>query len=62
MPEKPRLVCRESERQLGSHIRAGRRCRTAEQWRVEDARNDPLPPSARITKGQGDALTKERPQ
>ena len=61
--EKPKLVCRESEQQLGSHIRSSRRCKTAEEWQIEDQRRDLKPPSMRVTEGQGDALTpKTRPQ
>jgi hypothetical protein len=62
-PAKPKLICRESEQELGSHIRSGRRCKTAEEWQIEDQRRDVKPPSMRVTEGQGDALTpKTRPQ
>ena len=62
-PEKPKLMCRESDQTLGSHIRSGRRCKTAEEWQQEDAKRDLVPPSLRVTEGQGDALTpKTRPQ
>ena len=52
--EKPSLICRESENLTGSHIRTGRRCKTAEQWQIEDARRDRVPPSLRVTEGQMD--------
>jgi hypothetical protein len=61
--QKPKLICRESEQELGSHIRTGRRCKTAEEWRQEDLRRDQISPTMRVTAGQGDALTpKTRPQ
>ena len=62
LPTKPRLICRESEQLTGSHMRTGRRCMTEEQWRIEDEARVRIPPSMRITEGQGDALTKQRPQ
>jgi hypothetical protein len=61
-PPKPKLICRADEQQVGSHIHTGRRCKTAEEWQVEDQRRDAVSPSMRITEGQGDALTpKTRP-
>ena len=61
-PPKPKLICREDERQVGSHIHTGRRCKSAEEWQVEDQRRAATSPSMRITEGQGDALTpKTRP-
>jgi len=36
-----RLICRAAQRTLGTHIRAPRRCRSAEAWRQEDEK--PLP-------------------
>lgn len=53
-PAKPPLICREGENLTGSHIRTGRRCKTAEQWQIEDARRDRVPPSLRVTAGQMD--------
>ena len=53
-PAKPPLICREGENLTGSHIRTGRRCKTAEQWQIEDARRDRVPPSLRVTEGQMD--------
>jgi hypothetical protein len=62
-PEKPKKVCREAEQaQLGSHIRAGRRCLTPDEWRIEDERRDMLPPTMRVTPDQGDGIPRpERP-
>lgn len=60
-PEKPRLICRKSERVTGSRIRTGRRCETAEEWTREDEERQRMSPSARVTEGQGDALTKSPP-
>jgi hypothetical protein len=63
-PEKPKLICREQEQSVGTHIRSGRRCRTAEQWEIEDSgKGQPLPPTARVTSNQGDGLPQaKRPQ
>ena len=58
---KPERICRESERQTGSHIRSARRCKTAEQWRIEDERRDRVPADMRVTEGQND-LGPTRPQ
>jgi len=61
--EKPELICREGEQQLGSHMRTSRRCKTAEEWRQEDLKRDQMPTTMRITDRQRDALTpKTRPQ
>jgi hypothetical protein len=60
--QKPTLICRESSEETGSHIRSGRRCKTAEQWQREDADRTKTPTTMRVTEGQGDALTKQRPQ
>lgn len=54
--DKPAKICREDERRLGSHIRGGRRCLTAEEWLQEDAARDRMPLRAQITAGQGDGL------
>ena len=62
-PSKPKLICRVDEQELGSHIRPGRRCKTAEEWQVEDAKKDQIPPTMRVTAGQGDgAPHPTRPQ
>jgi len=51
---KPKLVCREGEVQLGSHVHSGARCLTQEQWDEEDAKRDRVPVTLRVTAGQGD--------
>jgi hypothetical protein len=60
-PAKPPLVCRKSEQETGSHIHASRRCKTEDEWARDDAERTRLSPSARITEGQGDALTRSPP-
>jgi hypothetical protein len=59
---KPKLVCREGEQALGTHVRTGRRCKTAEQWEAEDSRSEPMPLAARATEGQQDGHPSQRPQ
>jgi hypothetical protein len=61
-PEKPKLVCREGEQQTGTHRRTGRLCKTAEEWREEEARLTNVPPSLRVTNGQEDGHAVQRPQ
>ena len=53
--EKPQLICREGERETGSHIHSTRRCLTAEQWQMEDARRDRIPISAKVGADPDDA-------
>jgi hypothetical protein len=60
--EDSRRICRDSGRQLGSHIRAARRCRTAEQWRQEDEEKAQLPASLQVTQGQNDGRPPRQPQ
>ena len=60
-PEKSKLICRERQQLTGSHIRMGRRCKTAEQWLLEDADLDRIPPTMRITRGQEDGHPIEHP-
>lgn len=60
--EKPRLICREGEQETGSHIRTGRQCKTAEEWEREADMRVGVSPSLRVTAGQPDPLTKQRPQ
>ncbi|MFL6736797.1 MAG: hypothetical protein ACJ8F4_07030 [Sphingomonas sp.] len=55
---KPKLVCREAEGHLGSHVRTSRRCLTAEQWQQEDAERARVPVTLRVTAGQGDTPTR----
>ena len=57
-----RRICRDSGRELGSHIRAARRCRTAEQWRQEDEQKAQAPASLRVTEGQNDGQPGRQPQ
>jgi hypothetical protein len=57
-----RRICRDSGRQLGSHIRAARRCRTAEQWRLEDEEKAQMPTSLQVTQGQSDGRPPRQPQ
>ncbi len=52
LPAKPMLICRQSESEVGSHIHPSRRCKTAEEWAVEDARRDGKPASMRVIEGQ----------
>jgi hypothetical protein len=59
--EKPKLICRTGERQLGTHMRAGRRCKTAEQWQIEDSKLPQLSPSAIITPGEAPPGSAQRP-
>ena len=60
-PEKPRLVCRKSEQETGSHIRASSRCKTEEEWAREDEEKTRASASTQITEGQGDAMTGSPP-
>jgi len=60
--EDTRRICRDSGRQLGSHIRATRRCRTAEQWRQEDEEKAQMPVSLSVTEGQNDGNAPRQPQ
>jgi hypothetical protein len=57
-----RRICRDSGRQLGSHIRSARRCRTAEQWRQEDEERAQSAASLRVTEGQNDGQAPRQPQ
>ena len=46
--EKPKLICRDGTQELGSHMRIPRRCKTEEQWKIEDDSKSGLPVSARV--------------
>jgi hypothetical protein len=59
---KSREICRAPAKQLGSHIRASRRCRTAEQWQQDDEAKAGLPIGAQVTQGQNDGQVKAQPQ
>lgn len=61
-PAKQERICRTPARQLGSHIRTQRRCRTAEQWQAEEEGKSGLPLSAQVTKGQNDGQAVAQPQ
>jgi hypothetical protein len=61
-PEKPPLICRKGEQEVGSHIRTGRRCKTAAEWQEEDLKREGRAPSMRVTEGQNDGLPIPRPQ
>ena len=63
IPEKPPLICRKGEQIVGTHMRTGRRCKTAEQWQLEDAKLDGPVPTLRVTAGQADPNSpSSRPQ
>ena len=49
-PDKPkeRLICRDSQKTLGSRIRKPRRCLTAEQWRQADEDASRVPVTLRV--------------
>ena len=59
---KQELICRGGQRSLGSHIRAQRRCRTAEQWQREEEANANLPVTLQVTQGQNDGRVTPTPQ
>jgi len=61
-PQKEALVCRKEQRETGSRIRKGKQCKTEAEWAREDEERARMAPSARITEGQGDSLTKSSPQ
>lgn len=57
-----RRICRGGERQLGSHMRTARRCRTAAQWQQEDEEKARLPVSLQTTQGQNDGRAPTQPR
>ena len=59
---KAERICRGGTRQLGSHIVAPRRCRTAEQWRTEDEARAQEAGNLRLTEGQNDGRAPRAPQ
>jgi hypothetical protein len=59
---KQELICRSGARSLGSHIRAQRRCRTAEQWQREDEAKGGMPVTLQVTQGQNDGRVVPTPQ
>lgn len=52
-PTKPKLICREGEVELGSHIHSQGRCMTAEEWQLEDTRKDQAPATMRVNSDDG---------
>ena len=56
---KPKLICRDAQEELGSHIRTPRQCKTAEQWQEEDRRRDQIPATLKVVPGQGDGVVKQ---
>ena len=59
---KAERICRGTARQLGSHIVTPRRCRTAEQWRIEDEERTQAASNLRLTEGQNDGRAPRAPQ
>lgn len=59
---KAERICRGGTRQLGSHTLTPRRCRTAEQWRMEDEERDQAASNLRLTEGQNDGRAPRAPQ
>ena len=57
---KPKLICREDEQMVGSHIHTGRRCKTADEWLQEDARTGQAPTTLRVMPTDGSA--QQQPQ
>ena len=57
-----RRICRDSARQLGSHVRTPRRCRTAEQWQLEDEEKAQAAATLQVTEGQNDGHPPRQPQ
>ena len=60
-PAKPKLICREGEVELGSHIHSQGRCKTAEDWELEDTQRDQKPATMRVNSDDG-TLHPSRPQ
>jgi hypothetical protein len=60
--QQPRLICRGGERQLGSHVRSTRRCRTAQEWRQEEEEQSRIPMSVQTTAGQNDGHAPANPR
>ena len=59
---RPERICRGGgERQLGSHTRTQRRCRTAEQWRQEDEARQRSANGLQVTEGQNDGRVTATP-
>ena len=60
--QRSERICRGGgQRTLGSHIRARRRCLTAEQWRQEDEARSTPAPGLLVTEGQNDGRAPAAP-
>jgi hypothetical protein len=55
-----KLVCRDAEKHLGSHMRTARRCKTPEQWQEEDAERSRIPLRLNVVSEQGDGTQPSR--
>lgn len=53
-PQKPQLICRQGEQIVGTHMRTGRRCKTAAEWQQEDSKLEGPVPTLRLTGEQND--------
>ncbi len=51
---KPQLICRQGEQIVGTHMRTGRRCKTAADWQLEDSKMEGPVPTLRLTGEQND--------
>ena len=54
-PDKPRLICRDVEQELGSHMHTGHRCKTAEEWNLDQVREQ-APTTLRLLPGRDNGL------
>jgi hypothetical protein len=61
-PAKAPKICREGEREVGTHMHSGRRCLTADEWQREDAAHGQMPVTARVTEGQNDGIVRPPPR
>ena len=50
---EPRLICRGGEVRVGSHIHSQGRCKSAEEWQLEDAQRDQKPATMRVNSDDG---------
>jgi hypothetical protein len=60
-PKRARLICRASQKTTGSHIRAPRRCHSAEEWQRIDEEAGRIPISLQLNASKNDG-TQTRPQ
>ena len=63
-PTKPKLICREGDQQLGTHMHSDRVCKTAEQWDSDesDVHKRLTPLSVTIRKDQLEGAPNVQPQ